>query len=380
MKKFLYGILAIVFLALLAVFHRDILQTLNKLEPVKHITSHVMGIEPADTSVADMGSSYYAYGTLTDTEKMVYNQMADCLLNFREETTISTKAEKEADKAFQSLISDHPEIFWTSAYELVTYHLSGMNSEFVFRPQYDMTQEESQQLQEQIDTVVFECLEGLPARADTYTTAKYLFEYIILNTEYNKEAANNQNICSVFLENESVCMGYSKAYQYLLQKCGIEAVVVSGESENEAHAWNLVKLDGDYYYVDVTWGDPEFSAAEEIGTKYMDYSFFCMTTYDLLKTHSFHNVFSLPECTAIEYNYFRHEGLYLSTFQETAVDAMIQNHFAANPFISIRCSNSVVYQKLYNYLIENGEISKFIDGNKVSYVENKVYDTLGIFR
>ena len=52
----------------------------------------------------------------------------------------------------------------------------------------------------------------------------------------------------------AVCEGYSKAYQVLLERCGIDAVMVSSLDMN--HGWNLVKLDGSWYHADVTWDDP----------------------------------------------------------------------------------------------------------------------------
>ena len=51
-----------------------------------------------------------------------------------------------------------------------------------------------------------------------------------------------------------VCEGYAKAYQLLLGRCGIDAVMVSSPGMN--HGWNLVKLGGSWYHVDVTWDDP----------------------------------------------------------------------------------------------------------------------------
>ena len=51
-----------------------------------------------------------------------------------------------------------------------------------------------------------------------------------------------------------VCEGYAKAYQLLLGRCGIDAVMVSSTGMN--HGWNLVKLGDSWYHVDVTWDDP----------------------------------------------------------------------------------------------------------------------------
>ena len=58
----------------------------------------------------------------------------------------------------------------------------------------------------------------------------------------------------------AVCDGYSQAYVYLLQQCGINAAVIVGVAGNDmsdtgGHAWSVVQLDGEWYEVDSTWDD-----------------------------------------------------------------------------------------------------------------------------
>lgn len=65
---------------------------------------------------------------------------------------------------------------------------------------------------------------------------------------------------------QAVCAGYAKAFVYILANLGVEAEFVTGYTYDsygkldlkERHAWNRVKLDGEYYYVDPTWGDPSY--------------------------------------------------------------------------------------------------------------------------
>lgn len=52
-----------------------------------------------------------------------------------------------------------------------------------------------------------------------------------------------------------VCEGYSKAFQYLLQGCEIDCLYVAGTSEGQAHAWNMVKSDSSWFWVDATFDD-----------------------------------------------------------------------------------------------------------------------------
>jgi hypothetical protein len=57
------------------------------------------------------------------------------------------------------------------------------------------------------------------------------------------------------VDGESVCNGYAMAYKQLCDRLGLDCWVVTGESEGEAHAWDLVRLDGETYLVDCTWDD-----------------------------------------------------------------------------------------------------------------------------
>ena len=110
------------------------------------------------------------------------------------------------------------------------------------------------------------------------------------------------NITGALLNGDAVCRGYTQAYQYLMNSQGIECAYVVGNS----HCWNLTKLDDEWYYTDVTWGDPftEGTDPETGEVKYtedgIDYSYLNMTTEQLLKIHKLDPSFKpkLPECTA----------------------------------------------------------------------------------
>ena len=65
------------------------------------------------------------------------------------------------------------------------------------------------------------------------------------------------------LKNRAVCGGYAQAFQHLLKRAGIEAAYVTGYADSESgtlseqgsHAWNIVKLGGQWYEVDCCWDD-----------------------------------------------------------------------------------------------------------------------------
>ena len=71
------------------------------------------------------------------------------------------------------------------------------------------------------------------------------------------ESEHDQNIARVFWKKQAVCAGYARAVQYLLERLGIPCIYVEGNTigSSEGHAWNIVQIGGQYYYVDATNGD-----------------------------------------------------------------------------------------------------------------------------
>ena len=103
--------------------------------------------------------------------------------------------------------------------------------------------------------------------------ALVLHDYIALNTEYDYQGYLNGNLPnSVFtiegtlVEGKAVCQGYALAYQYLLNKVGIESKYVASSAMN--HGWNLVKIFGRWYHVDVTWDDPVWDQLGQVKHQY----------------------------------------------------------------------------------------------------------------
>ena len=78
-------------------------------------------------------------------------------------------------------------------------------------------------------------------------------EYLLARLETN----TTQNIYGAIVNKEAVCDGIADAYKYICNCCNLECVIVDGYigdlSENKYHAWNLVKVNDEWYMVDATW-------------------------------------------------------------------------------------------------------------------------------
>ena len=67
------------------------------------------------------------------------------------------------------------------------------------------------------------------------------------------------------VERKAVCLGFAATFQLLMDLAGVECVTVVGASHNSRsdHAWNMVRLDGEWYCLDVTWDVGENSGRSQ---------------------------------------------------------------------------------------------------------------------
>ncbi len=322
----------------------------------------------------------YAYERLTDEGKTLYVELLTIMQNLASDIVVSTTSDEAIELVFDHVMADHPEIFYVDGYQYTNYTIDDIIQRISFTGNYIYSQEEVASRQTRINEAVNRCLANAPSSDDDYYAIKYVYDYIIENTEYSLEAEDNQNICSVFLEGRSVCNGYAKAAQLLLNKMGIASTLVTGTVDTKSsrgvrHAWNLVKCNDAYYYMDVTWGDSSYQtttgeSADVTKLPSVNYDYLCVTTESLCTNHTISDIIDMPNCTSMTDNYYVREDEYFVSAEMSLIKDLFDRRYNdGSDNVTMKCATQEVYDSIFDQLITNRGVFELLQGDNstVSY-------------
>ncbi len=325
---------------------QEVIGTLTNTEP--DIPFSDLVVEETEVSPG------FYYQSLTEDQKTVYKEIFQGVRDQQEFIYVHSPDSDEIGDVFHFLLYDHPELFWcTGEMQLINY-----DTYSTLRPSYTYQGEEWQQKKAEVESAAAACLAGVSMDAPEYDKVRYVYEYIIRTVDYNMEAPDNQNIYSALVNKASVCAGYSRAAQYLLQKLGIECIYAIGTIPQQGpHAWNIVKCNGQYYQMDVTFGDPVFQQDEssaDIPADSVNYAYLCCTDDALYKNHTPDPVIVYPPCTSLDLNYYLLNGRYFDNYDGyTVLEGMNQSIYAMQPSFSCQFAGDEVYAQARDDLINN---------------------------
>lgn len=338
-------------------------------------------------SKGDVDGGCY-YQQLSKKEKGLYEEIYQGLLDTRTSIYVHSTDVEELKKISQFIFNDRPELFWCTG-EMQVTSTRGYSE---IQPVYEYTGAGKNQKQAEIDKAVEECFSGITGEMGEYDKIKYIFEYLVNTVDYNLNAPDNQNIYSALVGKMSVCAGYSRAAQYLLQCLGIECIYVTGEIKNQGpHAWNIVKCDGQYYQMDVTFGDPVFLKAESGETlpeKSINYDYLCCSDAEIMKNHTTDSQVSYPPCNSMELNYYRLNGMYYENFQpDQLLQEMNSTIYHKESFFTCKFANDTVYGKardiVLNKLVKRAAQTLLdvygLNEVQYTYMEDSLMDKITIF-
>ena len=258
-----------------------------------------------DSMLKNKAESFYYYEHLDGLSREMYDIMLQVAADPTDEGNVGfmmTDLDPSGDEfhelfsmAYRALCFDHPELFWLYSMEetSIGYYSQAVPMNGFYYVYFCVTD-----LYDAFETVMtefYEAADDFLADIDTsvseYDIVRQIHDKLIDLVNYNDpvcnqiQVGNSQDLGhtaygalvkdSSGIANYPVCDGYSLAFEYLLQQCGINVAFIGGygggtEETAGGHAWNIVEVDGEWYEVDCTWDDQR-NALDDVAEESAEY-------------------------------------------------------------------------------------------------------------
>ena len=360
----------VVILTVLSVMLQPFYVRAGTLDQIRSIAKSVLSGEPEEVeelrqmevAQSEEGHQEYYFKQLNEEEQRVYRELLMGIRAREKDFYLTLSQDDSIDRCYHAVLKDHPEIFWVHNHEKI-YKTTYSDSDYcTFTPGYIYTESEISEIQNAMEAGFQEVSSLIPADASDYEKVRIVYTYVIDNTQY-QASDDDQSIAGVFWKKEAVCAGYAGAVQYLLERIGVPCIYVDGSTQGstEGHAWNIVKLDGEYYYVDATNGDqPDFlngNAAQLEEHKTIIYDYLCPFPEEYEKKYIRSEELTVPDCTAKDMNFYvLNQGCFDGYDWETIYDYCKMRLDNGAAVVRFKFSNQEAFAAACNELLDNGEV------------------------
>ncbi len=343
-----------------------------------------------DTDVGETGEKekfdplYYPYyDMLNEKGKKLYKQIyANAMALNDTFLPVEDATGSEWDTAMFSVVYDHPELFWLDAalYRQYDYNGNVIKLKLYFYDELPDIPAAKKVFEEKAQ----EMIAGAKDLETDYEKEKYIHD--LLGNKLTYEFADlNQSAYSAIVNDATVCAGYSKGFQYLMQQLEVPTYTCVGwggysRSNGSMHGWNIIKLDSDYYNVDCTWDDDDP----------VRYDYFNLSDADNdLHTRMLNSVY-LPPCNGGQYSGLEKMTLSDYGFKDSDVVRSMDDYYelcknkTLNENVqdgdkSYKCSfNTVIskdiYKKWESDYKNNKEYEKYLDEVIGTLANGEQYD------
>lgn len=135
-----------------------------------------------------------------------------------------------------------------------------------------------------------------------FDKVRFVHDWIVKNYTYDSSSPI-RTFHEAISGKKAVCQGYALTFLAFMEQMKLPCYFVY--SSNGAHSWNIVKVNGKWYHIDVTNDDPK--SYESTTNKYPVYTFFLQSTENFQKkvnstgNHQY-DTSIFPSCTSTKYD------------------------------------------------------------------------------
>lgn len=213
---------------------------------------------------------------ITDDEREIIDSIIDGLFEYSDSISIDSKYQITKARfnellntyLFPKIQLEYPELFYVMP-EYSYAHSDGYVRSLTVK--FSMTEEEIAEANELIAEETDKVTDMTEESMTDIQKALIVHDYIVSNYEYDLRAYTDpenavKTLDQMVVQKRGVCQGYAYIFKYIMNSMGIECVTVPSNACN--HMWNKIKLDGEWYNVDVTSDDPILNKSTNISHNY----------------------------------------------------------------------------------------------------------------
>lgn len=197
-------------------------------------------------------SAYEVFTNWNDIQNYIYENMENRENKIKfvykgDESDFGTKLKEVLKDTYSK--DDYLERSWTEIKPEAYNTKDGVST--TLNMKYLCTKEQEEYIESELKSIVSSLI---TEDMSDYDKVKYINDYIIDRYEYDYDL-NSISVYSALTTSLAVCQGYSMTAYKMLNYAGIENRIVVGTARGIPHSWNLVKIDGQWYQLDVTNND-----------------------------------------------------------------------------------------------------------------------------
>ncbi len=288
-------------------------------------------------------------------------------------------------KILYAIQNDNPDIFWISG----TFSYQYTGNKTTLKLNSILKKDEQKAATKKLEQKVSEILSKISSSSSEYEIELFIHDYIIKNckyTESSKISSNNPKIFTSYgclIDGSAVCEGFSKATQLLLNHSGIKCTTITGAKKDESHMWNIVKINGNWYHLDVTW---------DATGALQQYNYFNVSDNLIKKDHIINEElsrtikfeedkrynFKLPVCNSMFENFYEKNAVKINFFDsnstDSVVNALVKNASKKGKYFYLKITDNSNYENIKKQLFAQQpyKFFEYINSANKKLAKNKI--------
>ena len=204
---------------------------------------------------------FYYYSRMGKTWQSAYHAILTGLEELRPAFPVPRLEMEELGQILFQLRLDHPEIFYVTGFSC-RVHPAASTVEFL--PQYLFDKGKIREHQRAMSARIAKLARPAMDKSEG-EKERYIHDFICRNVRYDKlKKPYSHEILGPLGQGVSVCEGIAKAVKALCDALGLWCIVVISENNPDKgiryrHAWNIVRIGGQYYHLDLLKKFPQNS-------------------------------------------------------------------------------------------------------------------------